>query len=238
MFYWLGGPACGGGQARLSKAGLPPGRGKNRAGRRLRMISDDPTSMIELNPSDRFAAGYHRECFVDPRDEMLCIKIPFGRGELENRREVRYYRHLMRRKIRWDLLPRFHGHVRTNLGIGSVFDLVRDYDGTISRPLDGYLRGELDESELASLRDSLDSLRDYLIEERIITRTIKAKNILYNRVDREDRRLVIIDNIGNTDFIPFCTHIGFLAARKIIRKWRRFERDLRLPGRDGGAREP
>lgn len=107
--------------------------------------------------------------------------------------------------------------------------MVRDYDGAISQPLGRYLEGEIKESQLAALRESLDALRNYLIAERIITRTIKEKNILYNKVDPTKCRLVIIDNIGNTDFIPICNYVGCLATRKILRKWRQFERDLGLP---------
>jgi len=34
---------------------------------------------------------------------------------------------------------------------------------------------------------------------------------------------LIIDNIGNSDFIPICNYIDWMATRKLHRKWQRFE---------------
>jgi len=34
---------------------------------------------------------------------------------------------------------------------------------------------------------------------------------------------VVIDNIGNSDFIPVCNYVDFMAVRKIRRKWQQFE---------------
>jgi hypothetical protein len=46
---------------------------------------------------------------------------------------------------------------------------------------------------------------------------------------REDAppRLVVIDEIGNADFIPVRQILPFMAHNKIRRKWQRFERRLR-----------
>jgi len=33
---------------------------------------------------------------------------------------------------------------------------------------------------------------------------------------------VIIDGVGNNEFLPFCNFSFYLARRKIIRKWTRF----------------
>jgi hypothetical protein len=32
--------------------------------------------------------------------------------------------------------------------------------------------------------------------------------------------------IGNSDFIPICNYVDFMAVRKIRRKWKRFEHSL------------
>ncbi len=55
---------------------------------------------------------------------------------------------------------------------------------------------------------------------------LQAKNILYKKTSDKDGHLVIIDNIGNSDFIPVCNYIGYLAAKKILRKWHRFENNI------------
>ena len=193
--------------------------------------------MIELDPSHLFGKGTHRECYIHPDDERLCIKVSLKGGERETQREVGYCRHLKRRNISWDLLPMFHGCVETNLGEGVVFELIRDYDGGISETLENYLESPtLTESNLVSLARLLRSLKDYMMAQGIITRRLKAKNILYHRTDTENARLVLIDNTGNTDFIPVCSYISYFATRKIARKWQRFESDIWSPRLEAASR--
>ncbi|MFB1035177.1 MAG: YrbL family protein, partial [Sinobacterium sp.] len=38
--------------------------------------------------------------------------------------------------------------------------------------------------------------------------------------------LLIIDNIGNSDFLPLADYIGLLARLKTNRKWQRFEASI------------
>ena len=57
--------------------------------------------------------------------------------------------------------------------------------------------------------------------------TLKPKNILFQMDSAETGKLVIVDNIGNSDFIPLVKFSAGLAKWKILRKWRRFEKSLR-----------
>ena len=183
--------------------------------------------MLELDTHALIGKGLHRECYVHPDDPALCVKVVVSGSLDENRREARYYAGLARRGICWDMLPRFHGLEQTALGEGAVFDLIRDYDGPVSHTLAHYLASrELTERHAAGLGRALDELESYLLENRIITMTLKPKNILFQQHNAATGSLVIVDNIGNSDFIPLANHSRWLARRKIRRKWRRFERDL------------
>jgi hypothetical protein len=73
---------------------------------------------------------------------------------------------------------------------------------------------------------ALPALRAYLLRDRVVTMTLKSKNILLQMTTGKSGRLVIVDNVGNSDFIPLSNYIGLLARAKIRRKWRRFEADL------------
>lgn len=193
-------------------------------------------SMIELNPTAIIGKGLHRECFIHPDDPGRCIKIVVAGNSNENRREAKYYTRLARRGISWEMLTRFHGLVQTNLGEGAIFELVRDDDGQVSNTLAHYLESE----QLTALHgsvicDALAQLRAYLLHHSIITMTLKTKNILFQRTGRDSGRLVIVDNLGNSDFIPVANYSAFLARRKIRRKWRRFEKDIRSQYPANGA---
>jgi hypothetical protein len=189
--------------------------------------------MLCLDNARLIGRGLHRECYLHPQDERLCVKVVVAGNSDENRREARYYSRLAARGISWEMLAKFHGLVDTSLGEGAVFDLVRDYDGSISRPLSGYLEDPgLGVDCAAILPRALPALKRYLLANRVVTMTLKSKNILLQRSGEREGKLVIVDNVGNSDFIPLSHYIAWLGRLKIRRKWRRFERDLR----DGNPR--
>jgi hypothetical protein len=183
--------------------------------------------MIEIDTHALIGKGLHRECYVHPDDPTLCIKVVVSGTIDENRREAAYYALLARRDVSWDMLPKFHGLVQTSLGEGAVFDLIRDHDGRVSHTLAHYLASERLLAQYGpALKSALAELSAYLERNRIITMTLKPKNILFQQRAPGEGKLVIVDNIGNSDFIPLANHSRWLAQRKIRRKWRRFVRSM------------
>ena len=187
--------------------------------------------MITLTEDTFIGRGSHRACHIHPENPNRCIKI----GEInskESLRERKCYRLLQKRDISWDALSRFYGLVDTNLGTGAVFDLIRDYDGKISKNLDYYLEKYSENTEENRLqRDSLygeithsiKQLKVDLLANKILVRSLLGENILFKKISENQGRLVIIDNIGNSDFLPICDFVGFFAKKKIQRKWKNFE---------------
>lgn len=176
--------------------------------------------MLNLEPEALVGKGLHRECYEHPEDPALCVKVVVAGDSNENRREARYYRMLSRRGISWNMLTRFHGLVETSLGEGALFDLVRDFNGDVSHQLDYYLDGQRYAKDVSRC---LGDMKAYLLENRIVTMTLKPKNILYQRLSEDTGKLVIVDNVGNTDFVPLSNYIPILGRRKMVRKWRRLE---------------
>lgn len=134
------------------------------------------------------------------------------------------------------MIPRFYGEVETNLGIGSVFDLILDPDGTPSQTLGYYLSTDQQrELYIDSLSNSLHSLKEYLLRQRIITMTLKPKNILCQKRPSLRFRLFLVDNMGNSDFISICNYSRYFAEKKIRRKWKRLEDTFLTQMQKGGA---
>ncbi|MDY0184254.1 MAG: PhoP regulatory network protein YrbL [Desulfuromonadaceae bacterium] len=183
--------------------------------------------MLKLDKSDFVGKGLHRECYRHPENNALCVKVVVAGNDDETRREKKYYRHLEKRNISWEMIPEYHGDVETNLGTGSVFDLIVDHDGAVAKTLEYYLTSnKKTEAHSAELKQALVSLKEYLLAHRIITMTLKPKNIVFPLVDAVEPRLVVIDNIGNSDFIPVCNYSDFFARKKILRKWQKFEESM------------
>jgi hypothetical protein len=195
--------------------------------------------MISVEPSAFVGEGSHRACYVHPDNSNLCIKI----GSIESkgsRREIKYYERLQKKKnISWESLSQFHGIVDTNLGPGAIYDLLRDYDGEISKSLEYYLDTEDNPQDFhLQLGKAVREFKTYLLKNVILTRTIRTENVLYKKISPDEGTLVIIDNIGNSDFLPLCTYSEYFARRKVSRKWAAFERAmLRQYGQNSDLRE-
>ena len=183
--------------------------------------------MLTLEPSQLIGRGLRRECYFHPEDENKCVKVVVAGDHKETVREQSYYRLLEKRGISWKMLARFYGNVETNRGPGAVFELVRDYNGNISRTLEYYFSA-VDAADLSyqMLSRELPLLRQYLLQWKIVTMSIKPDNIAFKKVNASEGNLVVIDNIGNSDFIPICNYVDFMAVRKIRRKWRHFQDSL------------
>lgn len=196
--------------------------------------------MINLDESGLVGRGFHRSCYRHPEDSRLCIKVLDGDHQKEADREIAYYRQLERKGVTWEMLARYHGSIETNLGLGQVFDLITDPNGETAKTLEYYMKSQelsgnhvLDSdnsSDKQKLILSLQKLKRYLLNNKIITTEIKPRNIVCQRFGGQEFRAVIVDDIGNTEFIPFSSYIGFFAKAKINRKWERFERLLKNEG--------
>lgn len=179
---------------------------------------------ITLSEKDYISRGLHRKCYHHPEDANKCIKVNYNEGaEEETNREIAYYKHLIKRNVSFDALAKYYGPVLTNYGNGHIFELIRDYNGETAIPLEKYLANKsLTEKYFDQLVTGLKELKSALLKDRIITMTIKSKNILFQHLSETKSRLIIIDNIGNSTFIPIANYIPYFAKSKIERTWQRF----------------
>ncbi len=183
--------------------------------------------MLTLASSSLIGRGLRRECYFHPEDENKCIKIVVAGDHKETVREQSYYRLLEKRNISWKMLARFYGNIETNRGKGAVFELIRDHNGEVSKTLEQYFSAN-NETDLnyQDLSRALPLLKQYLLKWKIVTMSLKPQNIVYQKIHPTQGKLVVIDNIGNSDFIPICNYLDSFATRKIRRKWQRFEESL------------
>ena len=183
--------------------------------------------MLTLESSSLIGRGLRRECYFHPEDENKCIKVVVAGDHKETVREQSYYRFLEKRNISWKMLARFYGNIETNRGEGAVFELIRDYHGDVSKTLEVYLSAQIKtDFNYQELSRLLPLLKQYLLKWKIVTMTIKPQNVVYQKINPTQGKLVVIDNVGNSDFIPICNYLNSFAIRKIRRKWQRFEDSL------------
>ena len=184
--------------------------------------------MVTLESQALIGKGASRECYLHPEENDKCIKIRFTETDAKDKLEQYYYARLSKRKISWEMLSRSYGPVETDHGTGYVFELIRDYDGSISQTLQYYLSssgsGRISVEEICA---ALTRLRQYLIKGKIILTNIKPYNLVYKKISPDEGLLVIIDNIGyHNSWFHLCEYVDWFAIYRIKKKWRNFLTDL------------
>ena len=171
-------------------------------------------------------AGKERNCFVHPDHPDKAIKVVQGSVTKQTDREIKFYRTLQRRKnVSHKHIPFYFGKINTNFGSGHMFQMVRDYDGDISKPLLWYLKEGYD---LEKFDKQLEELRQYLIANHIIfNHDMYAGNILYMKESTSKGRLIIIDGLGDTVFLTWLNAFPSHRISKINRRWKLFIDRLR-----------
>lgn len=187
------------------------------------MIND---SILDLSSGLEIGKGSSRVCFLHPHDRNKCIKITHLSHSKETMNEVKYYKILKKRGIVWDFLSKYYGSVETSLGKGEVYDLIRDYDGKVSKTLSFYLQKEERTKTLENPILLLANLKKYTLKQGIVVKDLNTKNILYQKNDEINVKLIIIDGIANNDHLPFSKYISYFREKKIKRLWKRFEESL------------
>ena len=176
--------------------------------------------MLEMF-SEPIGQGRERVCYVHPDDPRLAIKLPHAETSEQTEREIRFYQKLRRRKaVHSKHIPTFHGVVDTSLGAGIVVDLIRDYDGQISRPMNWYLAEGYPVEEFEPM---LKELYESFLDNRIIfNHDMNIGNLLLQKRSMTRGRLVAIDGLGDTVAVDWLDAIPWFARRKIRRRWLRF----------------
>jgi hypothetical protein len=196
--------------------------------------------MLQIN-TDPVGKGKERACFVHPDDPQKAIKIPHGDISQQSRREIKFYRKLYKRGGSDPHIPRFYGLCDTNLGQGTVVNMVRDQGGEISRPLNWYLA---EGYPIEDFEPYLDELRQSFLQNLIIfNHDMTVGNLLFQKVSATCARLVAIDGLGDVVVIDWFDVFPALVRRKISRRWARFiarvyrTSEVRSQ-REAGARNP
>lgn len=165
--------------------------------------------------------GKERMCFVHPEDPRLAIKIARDKVSEQSKREIRFYRRLQKSGgSEEEHIPRFHGLCETNKGEGIVVDLIRNYDGEISRPLNWYLAHGF---PIEEFEPYLEELKQSFLKNLIIfNHDMTIGNLLVQRTSASRFRIIAIDGLGDVVALNWLDVFPFLVRRKINRRWQRF----------------
>ncbi|NNK94328.1 MAG: hypothetical protein HKP41_08260 [Desulfobacterales bacterium] len=179
---------------------------------------------IQLNESFIIGKGGVKTVYQHPNYQSRCIKIAYNFSKKRPvRREILYLIFYYHYHKPFTHLSAFHGMCKTNFGKGAVFDLIRNYDGSLSKMLsDHIIDPNLPQLSPAQIVLLLDELYDHLIEHSIIACDPAANNLAVQFSEPECAKLVIVDGIGNPHFVKIADFSKKYAAKTIHKKWQKY----------------
>ncbi len=181
--------------------------------------------IINVSGLKPFGTGAHRKCFPYPGDPGRCIKVIYNSSTSARKeivRELKYYEVLNRSLEDWSGVPRYYGQVKTDIGTGYVYDLIRNYDGTPAQTLETMMSGCGTLEEAEKILDIFRSLKRYLRDNEIQTLPLQSYNILCQKTKPGEYRPVVCDNLGERAGIPLARWLTFLCHRKQEQRWKVF----------------
>ncbi len=202
--------------------------------------------ILSLKGLEPFAIGGTRLCFVHPDHPDRCVKVLRNDRTASVRRratrglkklrplhhwddqlkEIQAYRHLCRvaAPTVWMHVPEYFGTIDTDLGLGIVTRIFRNFDSSYPNNLEQEVPSGLDDA----LESALEEFKRWLRQDLVVTRDLLPHNIIVVKQSNTKSRLVIVDGLGNSEWIPVSTWFRSFAVRKINRKIEKFERRVQL----------
>lgn len=182
--------------------------------------------MIHIKTEDYIAEGEIRKCYYHPSDTSLCIKIP--KPEVTQKyvdKELIYFHKISKKKnFDYPFFSDYKGSTNTNLGIGYLFDLIRDETtNNVSLTLRHYLENKLNNVTDDMLKTALLKLKQQMIAHKIFTRDLRPRNICCKILHDGSLQMIIIDGIGHRDFFPLADYFKYFAKSKVERAFEKFE---------------
>lgn len=179
--------------------------------------------MLFLNDENFVGKGNERACYIHPDDPNKAVKVSYeqelGRSK-QSDTEINYYKKLLKRKkLSWKHLPKYYGEVETNKGKGFVVELIRDYNGEISKSFKYYI----EKFGLEKYEKEIEIYRKYLLDNYIIFNYgMMQGNILLRKNSQTDFDLILIDGLGDVAHFTLLNDIPYFARRRITRRWNKF----------------
>ena len=179
--------------------------------------------ILKLKEKDFVGKGSERSCYIHPTDANKAVKISYeqniGRSKQTNT-EINYYKELLKKQdMDWKYLPKYYGEVQTDKGEGFVVELIRDYDGEISKSFAYYMNNFGVENYTKQLQEYKEFFLKYLV---IFNYGMMPKNMLLRKTSESESNLVLIDGLGDVTYFTFPNKIPYFAKRKINKRWDKF----------------
>ena len=168
---------------------------------------------------DPIGQGRRRRCYVHPEDPRKAVLLAHNGGLASLKRSYGFYRQLKRQGVdTGPHIPVCYGACKTNLGPGLVVDLVRNYDGEISRSLSWYLDNGLNAGTFDACFDEFfEACAAQLV---VFDETLDPERLLVKKLSTSSAHLVAVSGLGDLFWRRRVNWFPALQRHRLRRRWR------------------
>jgi hypothetical protein len=188
--------------------------------------------MISLSSATLIGKGNERACYLHPEDADKAIKVTLqnkAKRSKQTKTEIKYYKKLLKKGLNdWSHLPKFYGEIQTDKGKGFIVEIVKDYDGEVSKSFAHYMNKE----GFHKYQKELNDLKEYFLNHCIIFNYgMMPKNLLLRKKSESENELVLIDGLGDVSHLTVQNILPYFARQRIKRRWKKFEKKYLIEGK-------
>lgn len=177
---------------------------------------------IILDETLMLGKGGEKVAYLNPNDHTKILKIPIANRRI-NILEDKYMNFLQKNNKSFEHLPKYYGKCETNLGEALSYELITDFDNTISKSFKYYMANRLISYDLQ--KKLIEQLEKYIIENDILFIDNDLHNIFCQKISPKEYKLVIIDGLGAKRLgVKFWLYRNskLFTRYKIRKQWKKF----------------
>ena len=177
--------------------GIFSGQERNQADQPFEITYDNLEGHVYVTLTEQFylAAGSCRTVYQHPVVKSLCVKVNHNPRKDRNNTEVAFFEFHGKQTL--DFISPYQGMVETNLGAGVLLEIVKDYDGLVSKSLEEYIEEGVISIDTAC--SYIKTLEKKILQYGVLLHDDGIQNILMRK--EKDGRFtpILVDGFGPRD---------------------------------------
>jgi len=184
------------------------------------LVSYFSSPYVFINEKSYISCGSNRDVFYHPNDNKKIIKTmkksrnnifeKIWNANMENYRSYLFFGNMK-------YAPKNYGLINTNLGIGVVYELIKDYDNNISKNIKFYMNNNKISTNL--VQQLIDMHNYYFINYDILI-GVNRGNHLIQKISKDEFKIIIVDDHDIFREHKFCKSKDIVIKRvnKLLKK--------------------
>lgn len=180
---------------------------------------------MRLSESNYIGSGIAKIVYRHPDDPSICIKFPNPKKKRAKHDILREISYLKKHQNHIPWLCAYLGEIQCDEGIGYMYELARNEDGSLSQSIEYGFRDKKPDT----LKLKIAAMYDQLIRQHAVVNDMSLSNMYIHEKRNGDYDLVLIDGFGNNNWIKIADYSKIFLISKLNRKFTSLCKGLQIP---------